>query len=188
MNGARVRFYGGFRLLQGAPERALSVLGWLMLCVPTTTGCGSSCDDSRLAPAGTRFRVFVLSENPSSAGCHLYRVSPGDDFELVAGPRISSGVGGEVCEVTGADEPPSGPEADFVYEKCTPHGLLGSECHAVYTTCPGEVGHVAFALNADLPNQSPTVGRFSIHHRAPITCQDFKSCVDVYDVRVERLQ
>ena len=188
MNGARVRLSGGFPLLRRARERAPAVVSLLTLCVSTVTGCGSSCDGIHLVPAGRRFRVAVLSENPNSAGCHLYRVVPGDDFELVAGSKISSGVGGEVCEVTGADGPPSGPEADFAYKNCTPRGQLGSECQAVYPACPGEVGYVAFSLNADLPDQSPTVGRFSIHHRAPITCRDFKTCIDTYDVRVERLQ
>ncbi len=167
--------------------RASALLGSLVFFGSTTIGCGSSCDDVHLVPAGTRFRVLVLSENPSSTGCYLYRVVPGDDFELVAGPNISSALGGEVCKVTGADGPPIGPQAHFAYENCTPHGQLGSECHAVYPTCPGEVGYVAFSLNADIPGLSPTVGRFSIHHRAPIACRDFKSCIDTYDVRVERL-
>jgi hypothetical protein len=187
MNGARVRLSDGFRLLRRTCERAPGVLGLLVLCVSTTTGCGSSCDGIRHVPAGTWFRVSVLGENPNSTGCHWYRVSPGDDFELVAGAKTSSGVGGEVCEVTGPDGAPIGPEADFVYENCTPHGQMSSECQAAYAMCPGHFGYVGFSLNADLPDQSPTVGRFSIHHRAPITCRDFKSCVDTYDVRVERL-
>ncbi len=157
-----------------------------MLYVGTTSGCGSSCDDFRLVPMGTRFQVVVLSENPNSTGCHLYRIAPGDNFELVAGSKVSGG-GGEICHFTGAAGPPIGPQADFDYENCTPLGQLGSQCQAGYAACPGDVGNVTFALNADLPDQSPTVGRFSIHHVAPITCRDFKSCVDVYDVRVERL-
>lgn len=187
MNGARVQLASRFPLLSAVCARASAFLGALVFFGGTTMGCGSSCDDIHLVPAGTRFRVLILSENPNSTGCHLYRVVPGDDFELVAGAKVSGGVGGEVCEFTGADGPPIGPQADFIYENCRPEGQLSSQCQARYTACPEEVAHVAFSLNANLPDPSPTVGRFSIHHRAPITCRDFKSCIDTYDVRVERL-
>ena len=163
------------------------VVGSLILTA-LMAGCGSSCEGIEHAPAGTKFRVTVLLESPRSTGCHLYPLVPEQTFELLASGKVSGGVGSETCEFTGAAGPPAGPNADFEYDRCRPLGQLSSECLATYAACPGQVGRVAFGLNAPIPDDSPTTGTFSIHHSGISACPEFGYCIDTYDVRVERLE
>lgn len=167
---------------------ATGVLGLLTILLGAG-GCSSElapCNPP--VPPGSRYKVTILGETPTSEGCHIAVLDK--TFEVRAADADPS-AGTERCALTPARWAPA--QRGLTVVNCEPSSshMLGTNCLMRYpSTCEGRVAFYFYAQPGQTVDWSAPVitnAVFRVEDTTMGCIPDRSDCLDEYNVILERM-